>query len=89
MSIKQIIAIIVIVVAFAGAGVFVYMAFSGTTQTPPNLTANGGAPASQILPYGSGLDFGQVTKFNKNGRVFDYPVVTEGEVGAELGTVIK
>ncbi len=84
---KQIISIIVIVGALAGAGIFGYLAFSKSSSDqelsiPVSTT-------SQILPMGSALNFDSVQKFNKNNSLFPYPVVNPSEIGSTTGEMIK
>lgn len=84
---KQIITIIIIVAALAGAGVFGYMMFTGA-DSAITTTSSQDAP-SNILPMGSKLDFDIVQQFNKNQQIYQYPQVNQGEVGPVMGTMIK
>ncbi len=92
MNLRKIIAICVTVIAFGGAGVLLYMTFLSSPKTGP---ATGG-PADQmteagaeILPYGTTLNFSTLKKYNKNGKLFNYPVVTQSDIGSELQNIIK
>jgi hypothetical protein len=89
MGIKQIIIIIVIIAAIAGAGVFAYMTFfSGDAVTPATpLSAEGKSNA--ILPQGTKLDFGTVQKFNKNSKIFQQPAVQPSEIGMGLDEIME
>ncbi len=84
MKSNQLIALIVIVVALAGAGVFAYFAFTGTEQVTVQ-------PSSSInaLPHGTTLNFNTVEKFNKNAKVFEYPRVSADETGLPLNQLIQ
>lgn len=83
---KQIIVVIIIVVALAGAGFLGYKAF--TSSSEDNAAAVAGKH-SQILPFGTDLKFDSVQKYNKDGKTFQYPTVTPAEIGPELGAIIK
>ncbi len=88
MKIKQIILIIVIIAAVAGAGVFAYMMF-GKEAINPNVTAKNNT-ARIILPHGTKLDFAKVDKFNPTGKLFNYPVVDQAtEIGQPLNDIIR
>ena len=77
---KQTISIIIIVFAIGGAAVFGYMALNksggGSSATAPAVGAT-----SSILPMGSTMKFDTIQKYNKDSRLFDYPVVSQSEVG--------
>jgi flagellar basal body-associated protein FliL len=81
MNVKQIITIVVLIAVLAGAIVFAWTTFfSGRSQPAATL-----APSSQILPHGTKLDFKTVQELNPSKRTYQYPVVTPGEVGLNLG----
>lgn len=77
--------IAIIIAALAGAGVFAYLSLSGgsTPQAQPAPVAN------QILPHGTSLDFEAINKFNETGKKFPYPVVSPGEIGQTLNTIVR
>ena len=84
MRIKQIILIIVVIAALAGAGVFGYMSI--------NSKATGGVVPKKkgtILPHGNTLDFKPIDKFNQTGQLFNYPVVAPAEIGSDLNEIIS
>jgi hypothetical protein len=83
MKIKQIILIIIVIAALAGAGVFGYMSVKGkSTGTTKKKTGT-------ILPHGNNLDFGTVDKFNETGRQFEYPATTPADLGQPLNEIIS
>ena len=90
MNSKKIILVIIVIAALAGAGVFVYLTFNGSTSivpivaTPTPVTA-----ANSILPYGTKLDFDTINKFNETGRKFQYPTVTTADTGLQLNEIIS
>lgn len=87
MNSKKIITIIVIVAAFAGAGVFAYMSLRDDASS---LVTTSDQPAAPILlPYGDKLDFSAVNKFNQTGRIFQQPVTTAADVGLQLNEIIS
>lgn len=86
---KQVITIIIIVAALAGAGVFAYLTFFSGTPTSTTQTSSGISESSEILPMGSNLNFDQVEKFNKDDRLYQYPIISPSEVGAVMGSIIK
>jgi hypothetical protein len=59
---------------------------AGDTTAP---SAGVSATPGSILPYGIRLDFASIKKYNADGKLFSYPVVTPPEVGPELGQIIK
>lgn len=95
---KKVIEIIVIVVVLLLAGFFVYKIFAkksvdviGTGNTATTSAAPASTPSS-ILPYGTNLNFEPVNKFNPSNRTFNYPVVTEDQIGFnenELNRIIS
>lgn len=90
MNSKKIILVIIVIAALAGAGVFAYLSFSGsssTVQTAPS--SNTVSATDSILPYGTKLDFGKVNKFNETGRAFQYPAVTPADTGLQLNEIIS
>jgi hypothetical protein len=64
-----------------------YKAFFSAGTTPAVVTTAGGSSA--ILPKGDNLDFSQVKKYNKDGRIFQYPVVSPSEIGPDVNAIIK
>lgn len=87
MDIKKIITLIVIIAAFAGAGVFAYLTFfTENVSDDAGLTTNAAnaAATNTILPHGTKLDFSKVESFNKSGTLFPYPKVAPIEVGLQL-----
>lgn len=89
---KQTIAIIVIVIALTGAGVFAYMTFFSNGQmftSSTNVSTNSQSGYSEILPMGSDLDFENVSKFNEDKRIFEYPAVNPNEIGPTLDSIIQ
>lgn len=85
---KQIVIIMVIVGALAGAGVLAYFSL-GSKDTAITTATTNAAPAAIILPYGSDLSFDQINKFNQTGKSFDYPVTTAADTGLELNQIIS
>lgn len=90
---KEIILTAIIVIALAIAGFFAYKVFFGsgtsgsaTLTTTPVVTA---PVKGAILPNGSNLDFDNVKKFNKNGKLFPYPTVTPNDVGQDLSALVN
>lgn len=86
MQSKQIITIIVIIAAFAGAGVFAYMAFSGNASE--NIITEV-ASDSQVLPFGDELNFDSIDTFNPTGKAFQYSEVAPSEVGSPLNNIVQ
>lgn len=86
MKLKQIIGLIIVIAAFAGAGVFAYMSII-SDKNPEAATTT--ISTAEILPQGDKLDFEDVNKFNKNGKLFRYPEVSEGEIGLGLNDVME
>ena len=86
MRTKQIILLVIIVVALAGAGVFAYMTFSSSPVTP---VAGEVQTGGIILPQGTKLDFEKVNKFNETGRTFQYPSATPADTGLQLNEIIS
>lgn len=84
---KQTILLIIIVIALAGAGVFGYMALNKSGGG--SVAAAPASATSQILPMGSALKFDTVQKYNKDSRLFDYPVVSPGEIGTTTGELMQ
>lgn len=86
MKLKQIIGLIIVVVALVSAGVFAYMTITGDKAPETTTTIN----TAEILPEGTKLDFEDVNKFNKNGKLFRYPAVDpNSEIGLELNDVME
>lgn len=83
---KKIISFIIIVIALGAAIVLGYLAL---TKNVPESTGLAGAPASTILPNGTELEFNEVQSYNKDGRLFPYPVVTPAEIGTQTNTLVK
>ena len=86
MQSKQIIIIVVIIAALAGAGVFAYMSFSGNTSG--NITTEI-VPNNQVLPRGNKLDFKSIDTFNPTGKAFQYPEVIPNEIGLPLNSIVQ
>lgn len=76
MKLKQIIGLIIAIVAFVSAGIFAYMTI--VADKTPQVTTP--VSTAEILPKGNKLDFEDVNKFNKNGKLFRYPVVSKDEI---------
>lgn len=90
MQIKQIVLTIIIIVALGVAGFFAYKAFfSGPSAIVLVTPEDKGPVQGAILPHGTELDFDIVKKFNKNSKLFPYPVVTPTDIGQELGGLVK
>lgn len=96
MRIKQFIIIIVVVAALAGAVVFAYLTFF--KDDAPTSLVTGSAIGSDnsavevetaILPYGDSLDFNSVKKFNRTGKIFQYPATVPGDIGMNLNDIIE
>lgn len=83
---KKTISFIVIVVALGAAIVLGYLALSKNNSTT---TTSSSAPVSTVLPEGNKLDFNSVQSYNKDGRLFPYPVVNPAEIGAQSATLVK
>ncbi|MDQ3018733.1 MAG: hypothetical protein M3Q64_02595 [bacterium] len=86
---KRIIAIIIIVVAFTGAGVLGYKAL-GPKAT--SFIEEGTTPEtipSEILPKGANLNFEPVKGFNKESRLFPYPAVNPAEASPTMGEIMQ
>ena len=86
MRTKQIIIVIIIIAALAGAGVFGYLSLTGDSTTA--LPADTATPNS-ILPHGTSLNFDTVNEFNETGRQFQYPSVTPADAGLTLNELMK
>ncbi len=82
---KQIITILIIIMAVFGAG---FLGYKALTSTVPD-TTDAAVSQSSILPYGTTLQFDAVKKYNKDGKLFQYPVVTPADIGPDLGSVIR
>lgn len=82
MKFKQVIIVIVIIAAIAGAIIFAYLGFFSSAPSTPSTSASISI-SNAVLPLGTTLDFSQVKKFNPTGRQFQYPVVTPPDVGAQ------
>ncbi len=89
MNNKNIIFIGVIVVALAGAGVFAYISFFGSSSTSTSTIVGQTTGTGTILPYGKSLNFETVNKFNETGRLFQYPQVTPADTGLLLSEIIS
>ena len=90
MNSKKIILVIIVVAALAGAGVFAYLTFNGSTSIAPIVaTPTPVTAANSILPYGTKLDFDSINKFNETGRKFQYPIVTPSDTGLQLNEIIS
>ncbi len=85
MRFKQIIILLVIMAALAGAGVFAYKSF--TNERSKSKTTE--TAQSAILPHGTELDFATLKKFNPSGKLFNYPNVTNDQAGAALNEIIS
>ena len=85
MDSKRLITIVIIIVALAGAGVFLYMSLTGMKSDNVVQQQSGSA----ILPSGNDLDFSKLKEFNPSGRKFQYPAVTPQDAGVSLGTIMK
>mgnify|MGYP001614860078 CR=1 FL=1 len=81
MKLKQLISLIIVVAALVAAGVFAYMTITGANNPDATTTP---LSTAEILPNGSKLDFEDVNKFNKNGKLFKYPAVVPTEIGVGL-----
>lgn len=88
---KKTLYIAIIVIALGGAAVMGYMAFmGGGSSVEEVVVVEGESSASyNILPEGKTLDFNTIENFNKDGRMFPYPVVSPAEVGQVLGNIIE
>lgn len=87
MNSKKIITIIIIIAAFAGAGVFAYMSLRGDATTL--VTTNDQSAAPILLPYGDELNFDAINKYNQTGKTFQYPATTAADVGSQLNDIIS
>jgi hypothetical protein len=58
----------------------------GAAASRTGAAANSGA---QILPYGNRLDFTALKKYNPDGKLFSYPVVSPEEIGPALGDIVR
>lgn len=86
---KRLIYIAIIVIGLGGAAVMAYLAFMGGGSSEEVVVVEGEAAGYNILPEGKTLDFNTLQDFNKDGRVFPYPVVSPAEVGQVLGNIIE
>lgn len=90
MKSKQIILLIIIIAALAGAGVFAYLSMTASQGTP---AVPGGLDTTQaqnnILPHGSELNFDKINQFNEVGRTFQYPATTPEDTGLTLNEIIS
>jgi hypothetical protein len=96
MNIRRIITIIVIAIGFGGSIYLMRDFFSKPGQSPSDLaqliqvdTSGGTGTGQRILPYGSGLDFSLVKKYNPERRTYPYPIVNPSEIGLALPEFIK
>lgn len=92
MKTKQIILLVIIIVAVAVAGVFFYKTFSKNIQTEAlqaQTDAVAASSGSKILPHGDQLDFDTVRKFNPNKQFNQYPAVTSDEAKSQLNSIIS
>jgi uncharacterized protein YpmB len=82
---KRIITFIIIILALVAAIFFGYQSI----KSSPTDSQTAIAGPSRILPYGTDLNFDSVQKYNKNNNLFQYPVVTPGEIGPNFGEILK
>ncbi len=83
---KKIVSFIIIVVALGAAIVLGYLALS---KNDTSSTTTPAAPVSTVLPEGAKLDFNNVQSYNKDGRLFPYPVVTPAEIGTQSNSLVE
>lgn len=88
MNSKQIILIVIIVIALAGGGVFAYFSLTGSGAVG-TADVSQGSVKGVILPKGTKLNFEKINKFNETGRTFELPVVTPAETGLPLNDLIS
>ena len=87
---KQIIFLLIIIVALSVAGVFAYKAFFGNNSSNPSTKNSETIDVSgAILPHGNSLNFDNIKKYNKNGTLFPYPTVTPNDIGHELNDIVN
>jgi hypothetical protein len=93
MSKKNIIAIVITVLAFGTAAIVLYKGFFAGPAVVPELksaTAGPSVPSAQrILPNGGTLDFSPVKKYNSQEQLFNYPQVSPDEVTIPVQQLIK
>lgn len=82
---KQIIFLLITIVALAAAGVFGYFVLTDTTAQVSTTETT----TLEILPQGTDLNFGDVNDFNKTGKLFRYPVVAPSEIKVELNDLMQ
>lgn len=88
MKLKQIISIVIVIAALAGAGVFAYMSLKSEVDTATQATSSEQQTAI-ILPHGNELNFDQVNKYNQTGQQFQYPQTTAADTGLQLNEIIS
>jgi hypothetical protein len=83
MKAKQVIFLIITIVALGAAGVFGYFVLTDTTAPVETTEAT-----LEILPQGTDLNFSPVKDFNKTGKLFRYPEVSPSEIKVELNDLM-